>query len=360
MLRPFALLAYCVAALGAQWEVVYFHDEAKSALRILALQFASTTRGVATGLLQKGRERPEPVALVTSDGGTTWSIVETREPGISLFFLSETDGWMVTPGGVWSTQEAGRSWTRILRREGLLRVHFETREKGWAIGQRKTVLHTRDGGKSWKDVPEVAALSTNPNWTVFTAIDFVSGKSGVIAGRSRSPRRADVPIWMDPDPKNRRELPSLGVLMQSKDAGTTWHESKVSLFGRISQLSLAPTRGLLLLEFEEFFDYPSEVYSINLSSGMTERCFRRKDFAITDLAVVGDGMAFLVGFHPPGLLARTPVPGKVRIAWSPDCQGWSESAIDYRAVATRVVVSAFDKDHAWAATDTGMILRFKP
>jgi hypothetical protein len=344
---------------AANWEIAYFHDEPKSSLRILALQFASTTRGVATGLLQKDRNRPQPVALVTSDGGSTWSMLETREPGTSLFFLSETDGWMVTPGGIWFTQEAGRSWTRILKREGLLRVHFETRERGWAIGQKKTVLRTTDGGKNWDDVPEVEALSTTEDWTTFTAIDLVD-RTGVIVGRSRNPRRADYPIWMDPDAKNRRELPSLGVLLQSNDGGATWRENKVSLFGRVSQLSLAPTRGLLLLEFDEFFDYPSEVYSINLSSGAPERCFRRKDIAVTDLIVVPDGTAFLAGFQPPGLLARTPVPGKVRIAWSSDCQGWIESEVDYRAVATRVVIAAIDKDHAWAATDTGMILRLKP
>jgi photosystem II stability/assembly factor-like uncharacterized protein len=287
-------------------------------------------------------------------------MVETREPGISLFFLNETDGWMVTPGGVWHTQEVGRSWTRILKREGLVRVHFETREKGWAIGRRKTVLHTIDGGKNWKDVPEIAALSTNAEWTNFSAIDFVNGSTGVIFGRSRRPRRADVPIWMDPEPKNRRESPSLGVLMQSKDGGATWHEGKVSLFGSVSQVGLSSKRGLLLLEFDEFFDYPSEVFTVNLNSGVIERCFRRKDFAVTDLAVVPDGTAFLVGFQPPGLLARTPVPGKVRIAWSTDCQSWFETDIDYRAVASRVVVSAIDKNHAWAATDTGMILRLKP
>ena len=357
MLRVILLLVFAAAAYAARWEIVYFHDEDKSSLRILALQFASKTRGVATGLLQRERNRPQPVALVTSDGGATWSTVETKEPGTSLYFLSETDGWMVTPGGVWATQEAGRSWTRILKREGLSRVHFETRERGWAIGRKKTVLQTTDGGKNWKEVPEAAALSTNADWTVFTAIDFVSGKAGVIAGRSRSPRRADYPIWMEPDPKNRREWPSLGLMLQTNDGGATWKQNKVSLFGRVSALSLAPAWGLLLIEFEDYFDYPSEVYSVNLASGVTERCFRRKDFAITDLTIASDGMAFLGGFQPAGLLARTPVPGKVRLAWSTDCQSWFETEIDYRAVAGRVVVSAMDKDHAWAATDTGMILR---
>ena len=164
MLR-FWLLSLLVAGIAAGWEIVYFHDEDKSSLRILAFQFASPTRGVATGLLQRERNRPEPVALVTSDAGITWSVVETRDPGISLLFLSETDGWMVTPGGVWFTQEAGRSWKRILKHEGISGLNFESREKGWAIGRKKTALQTMDGGKRWKEVPEIAALSTNADWT---------------------------------------------------------------------------------------------------------------------------------------------------------------------------------------------------
>jgi hypothetical protein len=35
---------------------------------------------------------------------------------------------------------------------------------------------------------------------------------------------------------------------------------------------------------------------------------------------------------------------------------WREMDIDYRAVAQRAVLAAVDAQHAWVATDTGMIL----
>src|SRR5687767_13474661 len=110
------LLLLSTAVFAARWELIYFHDEDKSTLTITDLKFPSATRGIATAVLHREGRGPKPVVLVTSDGGSNWSVVETREPGTSLFFLSDADGWMVTPSGVWFTQEAGRSWTRILKR----------------------------------------------------------------------------------------------------------------------------------------------------------------------------------------------------------------------------------------------------
>jgi photosystem II stability/assembly factor-like uncharacterized protein len=361
-LRTAALLAFSTAAFASRWEIVYFHDQDKSSMSFTDIEFPSAARGVATGVLREGTKQ-KPIVLVTSDGGANWSVVETKEPGISLFFLTETDGWMVTPKGVWFTQEAGRSWTRILKRNGLARVYFLTRERGFAVGSRKTVIRTTDGGRSWKDVPEVKALSTNEDWTIFQAIDFANAQAGVIAGRSRSPRsQEDVPIWMDPQAKNRREWPSLSLMMRTNDGGETWQETKSSIFGRVSKLSLASDgRGLALIEFDNFFDYPSELYSMNLKNAKTDRCFRSQDFAVTDAHVLPGGPAFIAGFQPPGLLARTPVPGKVRIASAAsDLLKWTEAEVDYRAAARRVALAVVDKDHAWAATDTGMILRLKP
>lgn len=361
MLLSMLLLAACTAAFAARWELVYFHDEDRSALTITDLKFPSATRGVATGIVQRQGKDPKPVVMVTSDGGGNWSMVDTKEPGISLFFLSETDGWMVTPSGVWFTQETGRSWTRILKRNGLTRVHFITRERGWAIGSRKTILETSDGGKTWKDVPQAKALNTNADWTTFYAIGFATEKLGLIAGRSGIPRsREDFPIWMDPKANSRREWPSMSVMFQTNDGGATWKEDKSSLFGRISQLSLAADgRELALLEFDYFFEYPSEVFC-NSKSGKFERCFRSKDFAVTDVAVKAGAPAFIAGFQPGGLLARTPVPGKVRIASSVDLAKWVDFDVDYRAVAKRVVLAVFDKNNVWAATDSGMILRLRP
>ena len=90
-----ALLAW--PALAERWELQYFHDEDKSNLTIVDLAFPSERRGVAVGMIQDdGRARN--VALITADSGRTWTPVKLDEPPVSIFFLDESLGWMVTPG----------------------------------------------------------------------------------------------------------------------------------------------------------------------------------------------------------------------------------------------------------------------
>ncbi|HWB95125.1 MAG TPA: hypothetical protein VG672_00430, partial [Bryobacteraceae bacterium] len=67
------LLAGPLSAAG-RWQMQYFYDEDKSSLTINDLAFPSAQRGVAVGYLdQEGKIRP--TAVVTSDGGATWSLV---------------------------------------------------------------------------------------------------------------------------------------------------------------------------------------------------------------------------------------------------------------------------------------------
>jgi hypothetical protein len=116
--------------------------------------------------------------------------------------------------------------------------------------------------------------------------------------------------------------------------------------------------GIALVEYRETFDFPSEVYELDFPRDKTASVYRRKDRAITDIAIAGRDV-FLGGIETTGLLRRTPVPGKVRILRSSDLSRWEVMPVDYRAVATRLVLSVVDQSHAWAATDTGMILRLE-
>src|SRR5690606_30402986 len=154
--------------------------------------------------------------------------------------------------------------------------------------------------------------------------------------------------------------PSLTVVLETKDGGNSWQVNISSLFGRMSDVSIRNGRAVSLVEFDNYFKYPSEVYCSDIGTGKLERCLRRTDFAVTDIEVLPGGQILAVGFQPQGLLARTPIPGKLRIMSSADGKNWRDAAVDYRAVANRVALAALDAEHIWAATDTGMILRFRP
>jgi photosynthesis system II assembly factor YCF48-like protein len=355
-MRSAALLVLACSSLWAaeRWKVQYFYDQNKEELHFSALAFCSAGRGVATGVLvQDGK--PKAVAVVTSNGGDTWTLTETKEAGHALFFLDETSGWMVTSSGIWFTDECGRTWRRIYKERGLTDIRFVSPERGWAIGTNKTVIETKDGGKTWEKVKAVEELDSDPDRTTFSAIEFASPKVGIMAARSNRRRDSRIPLWLDPRPDARREKPSLSILMETRDGGDTWQTSKISMFGRISQISLdATARGLGLIEFDDYFDFPSELFKLGGKAEEAGRVFRRKDFAITD--VIAGAPAYAAGFEPPGAIFRSPIPGRVRIARSTNLTDWTETEVDYRAVATRVFLARAGAQF-WAATDTGMILK---
>src|SRR4051794_22776671 len=82
---------------GARWTLQYFYDQEGKDLHITDLVFPSEKRGIAVGAIvdREGR-KPQFTSLVTSDGGEHWALTPLKEFPRSLFFLDESNGWMVT------------------------------------------------------------------------------------------------------------------------------------------------------------------------------------------------------------------------------------------------------------------------
>ena len=155
-----------------------------------------------------------------------------------------------------------------------------------------------------------------------------------------------------------KQVPHVSILLQTKDAGVNWAESHVSLFGQITRIALsAESVGLGLIEFKDAFDYPAEVYRLDLSTGNSSLAFRAKDRAITDIKLFPGSHAILVGYETAGPVFRSPIPGKLRVLTSSDLEKWTEMPVDYRAVAHAALITGPDEKHLWIATDTGMILK---
>jgi len=347
---------------GGKWVLRYEHDVDNESLELVDLQFPSAQRGIAVGL-RTIKTRTRPVALVTSNGGKTWEWVNLDAPPVSLFFLDDSTGWVVTTKGLYQTVESGRSWKKQKAPKDILRVYFQTPERGWAIGLRKAFYETSDGGASWRRVEAAEKPEGRPEYTFYSWMTFANPKYGVVVGSSRPPRPGrHLPIWLDPEgASRRRELPALTIMLQTSDGGNTWQHSVASLFGQITRLRVLGPRGLGLFEFQNRFVYPSEVVRVDMDKGKSETVFHRKDRAVTDVIAFPDGTAYLAGYEPVGEIAALPVPGKLRMLTStdPDWKHWVEMPADYRAVANRVVLAASDADNVWAATDTGMILKLE-
>jgi hypothetical protein len=377
-MRVLLLLALLTSGLHAaeRWSIQYYYDEDKTTMQLVDLAFPSAMRGVAVGWVNDANpsKKAKPVSLITSDAGAHWAVDPLKEEPRSLFFLNDSLGWMVTENGLWLTEESGRGWRKIFEQPKpnpkigpaspgglILRVYFLDEKHGFGVGYQKTVLETQDGGRTWKPVAEAAKPTGNPAFTAYTRIAF-DGKLGLIVGAAVPPRRdmGPFPSWMEPERASKnRQQPNLTVVLQTKDTGANWTSSTAPLLGLTMGLRLSGDIGLSLFGFSESFDWPSEVYRIDLETGKSVPVFREKNRRVTDTAVFPGPRAVLAAVEPTGKLNSLPIPGRVRMlsSTSPSLDMWKETDVDYRAVAGSVILAGPDPDHLWAATDTGMILR---
>lgn len=343
----------------AHWELQYHYQQINSTLTINAIAFPSAMRGIVAGYITDRHDNARAVVLATADGGQHWDESQVKEAGISLFFLDDSKGWMVTEKGLWQTAESGRSWMKVPKAPaGLLRVWFLDEKHGFAAGLEKRVYETTDGGASWTLLPILKEVQGDPTYTTFGEIGF-AGNNGIISGWNVPPRPGG-PDWMEPErAARRRQIPTYGVMLETIDAGKTWTKSDASVFGQVTRLSMTPQGTALgLIEYKDEFEVPSEVYRINLHTGHSDSAFKAKDRAITDVrAFAGSTRGIIAGYEPPGTIYRSPIPGKVKVLTSDDLENWQEMPVDYRAVAHSAIIAGPDEKHVWIATDTGMILR---
>lgn len=378
-IHALVLLAALAPALSAErWTVQYFYDENHSKMEIVDLAFPTQQRGIAVGWIgdTTSSKKVKPTALLTNDGGTHWTLEPLKDEPRSIFFLNESSGWMVTETGIWFTSESGLNWRKLcdqpkpnakvlpLPPGGLiLRVWFLDEQHGFAVGYRKTVLKTSDGGRTWTPIPEATkptgvAIADSVAFTAYSRIAF-DGSHGMIIGTAVPPRRdlGAFPSWMEPDRATKaRPVPNVTLLLETRDGGATWGESHSSLLGVVTTLRIAGSVGLNVFGFSESYQWPSEVYKMNFSTGQSTSVYHDKNRRVFDAALFPGPAAILAAVEPPGRLNTIPIPGKVKMLSSANLTDWKEMDVDYRAVATTLTLAGPDRDHLWAATDTGMIL----
>lgn len=364
-IRPLvALLALSAAALPAQaqrWKVQYFYDKEKTSLTINDFAFPSAKYGIAVGYISVGK-REEPTSVVTSDGGDHWQLLPLKETPISLFFLDDTIGWMVTAKGLWQTTEAGKNWIKLPKVPGeILRVCFTSRKDGFAVGVKKLVLMTHDGGQSWTPVPAAANQPGDPEYSAYIWVGFATPDIGLILGTNNPPRRFAplFPDWLDPQATLRmRDVPHLTYSLSTRDGGENWRAGSRSLFGQTSRFRLLPNgKGVGLVEFSELSNIASEVSLLNWHTGNSESIYKDPKVGISDVWMDSDDTIYLAGIEEPGRI-RDIIPGKVTVFSSQDYKEWRKMPVDYHATALRTLLAIPDSQHQWLATDNGMILKW--
>lgn len=359
-----SLLASAAAlAQAPRWQMQYFYDQAKSELVLQDLQSPSVGRGVAVGSIQESKGARKPVAVTTSDSGAHWAVTKLEENPVSLFFLNDSLGWMVTEKGIWKTNEAGKDWQKLPKPPAApWRVYFADENNGWAACNKKIVLATHDGGHKWEPVKVAGDPPGAPERSAYSWISFANRNYGIIFGFNQPMMRwgSQFPTWMDPeDALTRRETPHLSYTVVTRDGGQTWRAASMSLFGQVTRARFSTNGpGLGLIEHGDSAAYPSEVYKLDWTTGKNQTIFRDKRYAITDVWLTKEGTSYLAGIEMAGQV-RSIAPGNVKVFQSSDMSTWAEMAVDYRAVARRAILSGADERNLWLATDNGMILKLK-
>lgn len=116
----------------------------------------------------------------TTDGGATWT-GQTSGVTNSLttaYFVSETQGWITGESGTILTTTNGTDWIHqgsgvTTRLNG---VYFTSATQGWAVGDGGVIRTTTDGGANWTaqtsgttaDLYRVEFISTTEGWIVGT------------------------------------------------------------------------------------------------------------------------------------------------------------------------------------------------
>ena len=351
---------------GMQWKLQRYVDADETAAMLNDLAMATAQRGMAVGtLLQKGRE--ESQALVTRDGGKTWTAVKLKDFPLSERVIDDSRAYLMGEEALWFTNEGGLEWQKRklpkeARRKRMLRAHFVDEKRGWIFGEGKTFFATTDGGLTWQKVPESAAVQLKDENTLWTWMNFVSPELALMVGHSAAPPRdsSRFPPWMMPERALRRAVtPSTTVLAESRNAGRTWKVSMTSAFGAVTRLRTLGTRGFAIYHYGDGMEFPSEVYALDLSTGGSKPFFRRRDLWVHDAVPLHDGGALVAAIEPPGRLRTSPIPGRLRIFYTPSGERWFEMKVDYHAVGRRAVLARVDDRNVWAATDEGTILHLE-
>ncbi|MCC6861084.1 MAG: hypothetical protein IT158_21125 [Bryobacterales bacterium] len=169
---------------GATWQERALNPEWK----FRSIGFIDDRRGLLAG--------DEGLLLATSDGGETWTRIESgTTQHLTDIAIAGERVWVASyGGGMLHSGDAGKTWQqqRTFTGASLESVQFLDERSGWAVGWSGTVLRTTDGGANWRAVPVPGVNET------LTSVFFKDERGGWITGM-------------------------LGTLLRTGDGGKTWH-----------------------------------------------------------------------------------------------------------------------------------------
>ncbi len=345
-----------------RWQVRFQFDELGKRCQLQDFSMPTPQFGLATTLIEDVDSGDAKARLLlTRDGGKTWNQQKSDKDPQGVFVLDSANAWYIASGRVLFTKDSGQKWEKFqLPYKGITQLWFATPQSGFGFGFGKVFYRTDDGGRSWSAVPESEKLSLQSPQTYLRSMAMLPSGAGMLVGDSTAVTAEDpaLPDWMTPDRAlNRKNLPGTAVVFQTHDGGKTWSGQLSSAFGAVRRVRMGPSRGAIAFQYRESFGWPSELFLLDLRSGKNAPVLRRKDLVIHDMLLFNDGSLLAAATQPTGRLRNSPIPGKLRILWSPDAAAWFEMKVDYRATGNSATFASCSDGSIWLATDEGAIVQ---
>jgi len=154
--------------------------------------FLNTSTGFASGAGGK--------LFKTTDGALNWSEINTgtTDDLRKIFFYDESNAFIVTSGGkILKSSDGGETWTSVnATDQPLYGISFITSMQGLAVGDKKSILRTTNGGSNWILISSGTSGRLN-------SVSYLSPSVAIAAG-------------------------SNGMILRSSDGGLTWSEIRMS------------------------------------------------------------------------------------------------------------------------------------
>jgi photosystem II stability/assembly factor-like uncharacterized protein len=249
-----------------------------------------------------GQDHPERIGSQRIWDDFSYSI--SPHEGVDLFFLDTTHAWMAVTdhgnhdsGYILRTQNGGITWRRFKSPDGLKKLFFINRERGWALRwspddssdrTRIDILTSADGGENWMQIStEPSVLSSKEEPQHLTSMTFMDEEYGWIVGEGRG---------------------GAGIILETSDGGRTFKKpyslsqaipSCLGVYARRDVGALVFGIGYVLRSADKGKTWQSPV-DLQLL-GIKEAAFN-----VSSAAFLNDGRGWLVGQGSKGgIILRT-------------------------------------------------------
>ena len=154
---------------------------------IRKISFADQKNGIAVGF---NRNELDSVLLKTVDGGKSWRKIDEFENIYALhnaIFVDNMNGWISGSGGtILHTKDGGKTWKSQTKGfpQSFKDGFFIDKLNGWVIGgeyqQRNIIINTNDGGNTWNRQYENTEISLNSIIFSDRNCGWVTGDKGLL------------------------------------------------------------------------------------------------------------------------------------------------------------------------------------